>query len=167
MFVKAGALLPVLPYERAIAHGSASRQYEALELWLYPGADAGGASLYEDDGLSNDYLRDEGKGGFANTTIAYHYARDGGGRIARLTVTLSPTGGYDALPARRTLTVRLLEAVGLTVAEPVSIVVSVDGATVPGCTWARQTGSRYAGPSVALQLPPVPTLSHVTVAVEF
>jgi alpha-glucosidase (family GH31 glycosyl hydrolase) len=160
-FVRAGTLLPMLPYERAVAHGSASRQYDALELWLYPGGAVGGASLYEDDGLSDGYLG----GAFLNTSLSYT-------RTAQLlTLTLEPASGglFDALPVQRSLTLRLLEAAdpAMGVVDPVSLTVTIDGASVPGAAWARQPGSRYIGSAVVVQLPPVPPLSTIVVVIQF
>ena len=138
---------------------------------MYPGGDGGATSLYEDDGLSNEYrtMREGRQGrGFANTSVEYRRTRDGQGRTERLMLTLVPKGGYSALPAERHVTLRLLEAVSMDVRDPSSVVVSVDGAVVPGGTsWAREPGTRYAGPGVRLTLPPVPTLRRTVVEIDF
>jgi hypothetical protein len=67
VFVRAGAVLPMLPRSLAGATGVAAQQYSSLEFNVFPGAERGGARVYEDDGLSTDYLL----GRYAETTLAY------------------------------------------------------------------------------------------------
>ena len=170
VFVKAGALLPMLPYSHAVTHGSASRQYDSLELWLYPGTSTGSAWLYEDDGISNDYLREAGQEGYLKTHVTYerHSALAGNtSDMAQLVLQLVPTGGYTTLPQQRRLTLRLIQAASMPVADPISISIDVDGVTVPGASWARQAGNRYIGPSVVVSLPPIPPLNLTVVAINF
>ena len=88
-----------------------------------------------------------------------------------LTLTLAPAGGgvFGALPAQRALALRLLEAAdpAMSVADPASIAVTVDGASVPGAAWSRQPGTRYVGPAVVVQLPLVPPLGTTVVRIQF
>ncbi|QUD88272.1 TIM-barrel domain-containing protein [Phenylobacterium montanum] len=62
LFVRAGAILPVGPVMDYVGQ----KPEAPITLYVYAGAD-GAFSLYEDDGLSNDYA----KGAFARIPIAY------------------------------------------------------------------------------------------------
>ena len=86
---------------------------------------------------------------------------------AQLVLTLAPEGNYATLPPQRWLTLRLMEAANMPVADPASISVDVAGVTTPGASWSRQVGNRYAGPSVVVSLPPVAPLNTTVVTIEF
>jgi hypothetical protein len=106
VYVCAGAILPMLPYATAISHGSASRAFDPLEWWVYPSATAtqGSAWVYEDDGLSNDYL----SGPQVNLSIAYR--TDSASNCTLF--TLDADGSYAGAPDNgdRRMLVRLVAA---------------------------------------------------------
>eukprot|EP01116_Phalansterium_solitarium_P017266 TRINITY_DN4202_c0_g2_i1.p1 TRINITY_DN4202_c0_g2~~TRINITY_DN4202_c0_g2_i1.p1 ORF type:complete len:996 (-),score=260.21 TRINITY_DN4202_c0_g2_i1:117-3104(-) len=92
VFVRANAVLTKLPYADAIRHGSASRPYASLEFVVFPGpANAGNATVYEDDGLSEDYLR----GVYAYTTMVHNSADK------CTTFIIQTAGNYTGLPTSR------------------------------------------------------------------
>jgi len=66
-FVRAGAVIPMLPRRLANVTGISAQQYSALEFNVYPGAARGFVDVYEDDGISTDHLG----GAFATTSFAY------------------------------------------------------------------------------------------------
>ena len=96
LFVRGGWLLPMQPYTRR--PGSAS--LDNLVLRLYPGQDGDDNTfeLYEDDGITLDYLKG------ASATTALNYRREGN----TVTVTIDPARGtYDGQPKKRTITLEL------------------------------------------------------------
>jgi alpha-glucosidase len=85
--VRAGAIIPMREYARAIELGSNRR----LTLDVYPDGESA-FTLYEDDGTSNEYL----EGGFATTRFS---CLQSGGRIV---LTVDPVqGGHDWLITER------------------------------------------------------------------
>ena len=60
VFVRGGAVVPSVPVgEGAAVLGAAARAYTDLVFTVYPGADSGEASVYEDDGRTMEYLQDQ------------------------------------------------------------------------------------------------------------
>ena len=56
-FVRAGAVIPMLSRRLANVSGVSAQQFSALEFNLFPGGrGVGSADVYEDDGLTTDYL---------------------------------------------------------------------------------------------------------------
>ena len=79
VFVKAGTVLPCLPSENVTDLGRASKPYYELEWWIYPRFNhsknhTGNTFVYEDDGMSNDYLNSNG--GHALIMFDYEYTND-------------------------------------------------------------------------------------------
>jgi alpha-glucosidase/alpha-D-xyloside xylohydrolase len=93
IFVRAGAVIPLDPV-RQYASQVVS---EPTTLRVYRGAD-GQYTLYDDDGISQDYLAGRG----TSTRIIWNE------RSARLTIEPGRPGGATNLTARRTLTVELI-----------------------------------------------------------
>jgi alpha-glucosidase (family GH31 glycosyl hydrolase) len=96
LFVRGGVPLPEQPY----VERPATAPLTHLVLRCFPGADkkTGTSSLYEDDGISDDYT----KGGLATTALSY--SRDG----SKITVKVAPAQGmYKGQPAKRSYTVIL------------------------------------------------------------
>lgn len=88
VFVKEGAILPMRYYSSTIETGS----NDTLYLHIYPGKD-GKFTLYEDDGISNDYL----KGILAATNISLVSQGDGS-----IKVMVGPTKGhYKGMNSKR------------------------------------------------------------------
>ena len=124
-FVRAGAVLPLLPRRLANVTGVASAQYASLEFNVYPGAAAGVAVVYEDDGMSTDYLL----GRFAETTFAYapDDSRGAGGGQQQICMryNISTSGSYAGMvTAGREYSVFVL-------ASPLPSAATVDGAPLP------------------------------------
>ncbi|GAA4757360.1 glycoside hydrolase family 31 protein [Sphingomonas daechungensis] len=93
IFVRAGSIVPVGP---AIQH-TKEGQNGAISLQIYAGAD-GSFSLYEDDGVSHQYLN----GAFSRIPIRYDDASG--------TLTIGTReGGYPGMSANRTIRVRLIQ----------------------------------------------------------
>jgi len=93
IFVRAGAVIPLDPVRQYTSQVVS----EPTTLRVYRGAD-GQYTLYEDDGISQDYL--SGKGAWTRMTWNE--------RSARLTIEPGPPGGATNLTARRTFTVELI-----------------------------------------------------------
>ena len=115
LFYKAGALIPYLPLRSLPVVGLAAQQYSFLGLKLVPGGASGSVSVYEDDGVTTDYLTENA---FAWTTATYTSTP------TSITITISTNGTYPALPTNRAYQIRALN--GGTLAS-----VTVNGAAVP------------------------------------
>lgn len=90
LFVREGSIIPMRDYSSSVETGN----NDHLTLHLYPGAD-GSFTLYEDDGISNDYL----EGLFSRTRMELVSNADG----CKLTV-LPKEGGYDGEKGARRIT---------------------------------------------------------------
>jgi alpha-glucosidase (family GH31 glycosyl hydrolase) len=118
-FVRAGAVLPMLPRRLANVSGISAQQYRELEFNVFPGRGAGLADVYEDDGLTTDYLQ----GASATTRFAYAPAPSQPGCTV---YSISTSGAYGGMVATgRLYSVFLLAAA----AAPASV--SVDGQPLP------------------------------------
>jgi alpha-D-xyloside xylohydrolase len=96
LFVRAGSIVPVGP---AIQHTNEG-QGAPVTLFVYTGAD-GSFSLYEDDGVSRQYLN----GSYARIPLAWDEATG--------TLTLGPREGrYEGMAERRTVHVRWMRPGG-------------------------------------------------------
>ena len=96
VFVKGGWPLPMQPYSPRMA----SAKLDTLIVRCYPGEDGvtNTYTLYEDDGLTTDYL----KGNYAETPLTYSKAN------GSTTVTIAPAkGSYTGQPQRRTYSIEL------------------------------------------------------------
>jgi alpha-glucosidase (family GH31 glycosyl hydrolase) len=106
VFVKAGAIIPLVPYLEAQAIGSASQNYNSLEFVVYPSSSSTTSVstwVYEDDGISNDYLLYSDM--FANTSITF--TKQSSTSKCDVLETIF-NGSYSGIPATRSYTVRLL-----------------------------------------------------------
>lgn len=120
LFYAAGAVIPYLPLRSLPVIGLAARQYTFLGFKIVPGAAAGSASVYEDDGVTTAYLT---RNAYARTTATYATAG------ATTTVTIATGGpGFPELPATRAYQLRVLN--GGTLAS-----VTVNGAPVAYNRW--------------------------------
>ncbi|MFT3846557.1 MAG: glycoside hydrolase family 31 protein [Lacibacter sp.] len=87
LFVKQGAIIPMRNYSSSVEKGNNN----TLMLHVYPGTD-GSFTLLEDDGSSNDYLRNI----YASTFISQ---KNGNGKI---NLTIYPVvGNYNGMPVSR------------------------------------------------------------------
>lgn len=92
LFVRAGAIVPVGPVNQYVDE----KPNAPLTMHVYTGAD-GTFSLYEDDGVSNDF----GKGAFARIPMRWDEAAG--------TLTIGAReGGYDGMTAARAFRVRFV-----------------------------------------------------------
>eukprot|EP00823_Brevimastigomonas_motovehiculus_P005518 TRINITY_DN4082_c0_g1_i1.p1 TRINITY_DN4082_c0_g1~~TRINITY_DN4082_c0_g1_i1.p1 ORF type:complete len:921 (+),score=210.99 TRINITY_DN4082_c0_g1_i1:343-2763(+) len=103
VYVRAGAIIPKIPLTVGNTLGVAQRQYTSLDFWIYPGKTQYSTRVYEDDGLTLDYID---KNAFAYTTLSY--VRDPA--LQSMSIQLQTQGSYPSLPAQRTYTVRILSA---------------------------------------------------------
>jgi len=93
LFAKAGVPIPMQPYTQRMA----TTPLTTLVVRCYPG-DTGVSSLYEDDGQTQGYLKNE----FATTALSYQRAGDS------ITVKISPVkGSYAGQPANRSYRIEL------------------------------------------------------------
>jgi hypothetical protein len=98
IFIRGGAIIPKVPVPPGNTLGIARRQYTTLILDIYPGSNSGSIKLYEDDGISVDYLDNK----VAWTQISYTI------NGAVLTLVISPaTGNYPGFPSTRNYIIRL------------------------------------------------------------
>ena len=93
IFVRAGAIIPLDPVRQYTSQVVS----EPTTLRMYRGAD-GQYTLYEDDGISQDYLA--GKGTWTRMTWSE--------RTARLTIEPGPPSNTTNLPVRRTFSVEVV-----------------------------------------------------------
>jgi alpha-glucosidase (family GH31 glycosyl hydrolase) len=70
IFFRGGVVVPRVPVYTGQTVGVASRQYTELDFYIYPGAAAGGTSVYEDDGVSLDYVSDDDVAGASGASAA-------------------------------------------------------------------------------------------------
>jgi len=92
-FVRAGAVLPMLPRRLANVSGICAQQYRELEFNVFPGGRGSGfAEVYEDDGLTTDYLL----GASATTRFAYGPAAQQPGCTLYSITTAGSYGGMVA-----------------------------------------------------------------------
>ncbi len=150
VFVKAGAVIPLVPYPQAQVLGSASQNYQSLEYVVYPSPPSATGTVtwvYEDDGLSNDYLANS----FTNTTVSFT-VQNSGSKCDLLVSTL--TGSYYGMPSTRSYTVRLL-ATGAT--PPSSV--AINGLLVSQAT-CNQYGTPPPGSWCMYQATPQPATPH-------
>jgi alpha-D-xyloside xylohydrolase len=92
IYVRAGSIVPMGPE----LQWTSEKPADPLELRIYPGAD-GELTLYEDDGVSNDY--EKGK----RTTITFTWHDD----TRNLTIS-APQGSFTAMLQKRTFIVVLV-----------------------------------------------------------
>ena len=119
VFAKSGAIIPLIPYSQAQAIGSASLNYASLEFLVFPSAASttgSSAWVYEDDGLSNDYLSTNSLF-YSNTSITY--TKQSSTNKCDTFIT-SFNGTYNGMPSTRLYTIRML-ATGIT---PLTVVVN-------------------------------------------
>ncbi len=93
LFAKAGVPIPMQPYTQRMS----TAPLKQLIVRCYPGV-SGSSSLYEDDGQSKGYMRQE----FATTSLSYQNDADS------VTVKISPVkGAYAGQPAQRASRIEL------------------------------------------------------------
>jgi hypothetical protein len=99
VYVRRGAVVPMLPYATAVKHGSASRAFDPLTWAVYgPDRSLGGGrgELFEDDGLSVEAAH-------VNVTLAYHV--NSSGCVEFRTQT---TGSYFGAPTTRQFSLQVI-----------------------------------------------------------
>jgi alpha-glucosidase (family GH31 glycosyl hydrolase) len=170
IFVRAGAIIPMLPYKTAATLGSGiMKSYPELEFWVYPPALTSTTNMYEDDGMTTDYAHGE----YATTIF-------GVTRSSECTqISLSTRGTFPDISANKTYTIRLLASTNL---ETPKIHVKWNDKTIsfisyPNCappnvpppgTWCTYSASPYRQSSlysITLQLPKIDTTSVVWLSV--
>jgi alpha-glucosidase (family GH31 glycosyl hydrolase) len=133
-FVKAGAVIPMLPRRLANVTGIAGQQYSALEFNVFPGADRGSTTVYEDDGVTTDYLQ----GVFAETAFSYEPDAAHPGCTSYI---VSTNGTYTGIVTAG----RLYSVFVLASTAPKSA--SVDGSPLPQASADGTPGSWFYSPT--------------------
>ncbi len=153
IFARAGAIIPMSKgTKRRAAEGTdgrfppAERPLDTLVLNVFP-ADHGEARLYEDDGLSDGYLRGE----HAWTRITQSWA-DG----KRIITIEPPDGAYANMPSERSYIVRVLDV------SPTLYEVEVNGRMLNATGSEAEPGRSYwwysssiMGPSIHIAARPI------------
>ena len=94
LLIKGGVPVPMQPYTRRMA----SERLQELIIRCYPG-EAGEFTLYEDDGISSEYLDDK------NLKTRLSYKKEDG----RITMEIEPCGsGYEGMPEVRDYRIELM-----------------------------------------------------------
>lgn len=171
VYARAGSVVPMLPYASAIAHGSAARPFTELQFVVYRPAAApqqrGYVSVYEDDGMSNDYQaaqpfdrRGTGNtsGGGAFVNISMHWWLNSSGCIA---FNVSAAGTYAGAPQQRQYSVHVVDA-GPLERCPRGLMATVNGLSLAFAPSAGPAGTalsvhhRLPAGEVSLRLPVSP-----------
>merc|ERR1711871_1081802 len=152
----------MLPYEFAIQHGSASRPFDHLELWGYRPPTApniGHGVLYEDDGISKDYLTKN-----SSIMLSVSVFHDEVTLCATWNLSLSTfSRPFANMPFNRYLLLRVPDIFGV---QPMTVPqhVLVNGVEIAPALSFRYRGSRYiGGPGLAISLPAQPYMQRVTI----
>eukprot|EP00005_Dracoamoeba_jomungandri_P001218 CAMPEP_0174251194 /NCGR_PEP_ID=MMETSP0439-20130205/1098_1 /TAXON_ID=0 /ORGANISM="Stereomyxa ramosa, Strain Chinc5" /LENGTH=818 /DNA_ID=CAMNT_0015331455 /DNA_START=326 /DNA_END=2782 /DNA_ORIENTATION=+ len=103
VFVKAGAIIPTIPLGPDVL-GVAKRQYNTIIFNLYPGSTSGSTKVYEDDGISVNYVH----GDFAYISASYQFSG------STLTFTVSTQGSYTGQPKQRNYVLRIINQLPVT-----------------------------------------------------
>jgi len=115
MWYQAGAVIPYVPLRSMrTSVGNAMRQYTFLGFKIVPGLTKGDTSVYEDDGITTQYLTQS-----AYAWTRFNYTVNGN----TLTITMATTGSFKELPSSRAYQIRLLNF------QP-AVSVNVNGAAV-------------------------------------
>merc|ERR1712167_498427 len=72
VFVRVGSIIPTAPMTPGNSLGLAAKQYALINFIIYGSAASGSFDVYEDDGISTNYLNG------ASSTTKMTYSRDGG-----------------------------------------------------------------------------------------
>ncbi|EDQ92185.1 uncharacterized protein MONBRDRAFT_5942 [Monosiga brevicollis MX1] len=90
VFVRAGAVIPLRPFDTTDTIGVAQRQYTALDFEIYPGTSSGSTMLYEDDGKTTNYLNNQ----YVWTNVSYVRPD-----ATSIIITVTSKGSYPEFPA--------------------------------------------------------------------
>ena len=107
-FIKAGAVLPMLPLQVGNTIGRASQQYTELDIVLgvAPASLDGSVTLYEDDGISTAYVTSQS---YCKTVITFKQSDSGTVKTTTIDIGTCTEGkGYATFPAERTYTFRFV-----------------------------------------------------------
>ena len=144
VFVRGGAVIPSIPLVDGDTTGTAARQYATLEFSVFPGGAGGETRVYEDDGVSYDYLRE---GSYAFTTASYARGAPAAGTLTFTAATeaANATAAAGWLPKARTVVVKLVASM-----PPTAVVLMP---TAPGAVGVTECGyvrhAPYGDPSAA------------------
>jgi len=135
VFVKAGAIVPTIPLGPDVL-GIAQRQYNTIVFNLYPGATTGSTKVYEDDGISTNYVH----GDFAHVLASYQFSG------STLTFTVSTQGSYAGQPKERNYVLRVINQLPITKA-------TINGKSVSYDRFGKADNSwNYDGMSTTLEI---------------
>ena len=158
VYIQVGAVIPSQPIKIGQLSGIASKPISTLVFSIYPGQTSGSTSVYEDDGVSLNYL----DGTFATTAVSYQRSGQ-----SSLTITINTTGDLSVLPANRQFAVRLVNSM------PILSATCTIGSTVYPITYQRFSdyapwSYTYDGPAVTAMLSTalVPIGSTISISVQ-
>ena len=157
VYAKGGAVIPHRPLDTGKSTvGLSADAYEEIEWTVYPGATAGQATVYEDDGQTYTYL----KGAFTNTVLSYTRSTS----ALNVNITMHVNGdGYSSMPTVRRHTVKVPNSL-----PPTSVLVNASTAL----PWSRYGGPGtwfYNGDDVELvvNLPSARTRDPIQVSIDW
>lgn len=171
LFYRGGDVIPYLPLKSLPGVGLAIRQVSFLGLKIVPGGSGAGSTVvYEDDGVSTDYL--DGTAKYVKTTASYTATPTG----VVVTVGAAVGNGYAGFPATRAYQVKLLNGRPLASVTLNGVAVPFDRFGAAAATGAVPTSSAHyyavepavmggAGPVV--NVVGVPTNAPATIAMTF
>lgn len=138
LFVRAGAIIPRTPVSVGDTIGLAQRAYTILQLDIYPGAVNGTTKIYEDDGLTFDYLN----GSMAWTTVSYTRT------ASSLSLTVSTAGSYQDQPQARRYIINVHNALPVSRATADNVALQYTRFSV--AAWNMDNTWRYDGNTMSL-----------------
>ena len=166
VFIRSGAMIPMVPYNIAIQPGSAYLDYSALQMVWYSGWNCnttnsptclpaapynanGNIWVYEDDGISNDYSSDI----YANTTVTYSLF---GNNDLCMNMVITTLGTYTNFPSTRNYSVWLIS-----VPTPPTGQVWIDNTVInqgsgdnqPNSWWMETVNPRSGGSALRIYFP--------------
>jgi hypothetical protein len=154
VFLAAGSVFSSVPVKTGATIGQASQQYAALHFCvvLHPSVAQGSVQVYEDDGMSVDYLN----GAYAWTSASYALSGDA------LVFTVTSNGAFAERPAQRNFRLQLLQT-------PPPASVQVNGVALPYSRWGGAGTWTFDGneASVVIDMGSQATSAALEVAVTF
>eukprot|EP01125_Pyxidicula_operculata_P005865 TRINITY_DN2050_c0_g6_i2.p1 TRINITY_DN2050_c0_g6~~TRINITY_DN2050_c0_g6_i2.p1 ORF type:complete len:1034 (+),score=272.65 TRINITY_DN2050_c0_g6_i2:380-3481(+) len=151
VFVRGGSIIPGVPLQDGNIIGVAQRQYTTLTLTVYPGNSSGQTTIYEDDGMTTDYV----SGKSVNTLVDYQKTS------SKFTLTVhKAVGSYPEFPKTRNYIVRIVNHL------PV-VSGSVNGLPISYSVHGGANTWRYDASRVTtiIETPFLPTSSDVNVVI--
>jgi len=151
VFAVAGSVIPTIPIKDGDTLGIAARQYTTLIFNIIPGAASGETAIYEDDGITVNYIN----GSYAWTTCTYNRTD------TQLNVIISTSGTFPQLPTSRKYFIRIVNSLPPLQASINDIPITYDA-------WGGDNTWMYEGDEVTtvIEAPIFPITTPVTFTVK-